>query len=271
MKILGIIMAYDEADCISNAVAALRGACTTVAVFHHGHDPATRQAIQCWSQNHNDVRLIEIDEEAVPFAIGDIQSSMLWNVIGTFVRGEMNNYSWVIWQAADELLRMPDGRLVTNLGIDREARKGITVIRPFIREFWMSDADNGSNDYLERLRHYQTKPNGHAPRAWDITLTPKDIPIGLHIQDPAIRPKRFPFYGLWPVGTKVSNNEWLLDHYPARTEEQFRAKVAKRNCKTFSGEQRFSAYRNRAASIVKSHARMRYEHRDLELPCVYSE
>ncbi len=267
MRILGIIMAYDEADCISNAIRSLVQVCNEVVVFHHGKDCETRQAILDGTRNPTTRLYVEnVDLQRIPFAVDGIQSDKIWNHIGAFVRNLITHFDWVIWQAADELLRDRSGTLVSRNAIEFNDAAGIDVIRPLIREFWLTDADNGASSYCERLKYYDAKPKGHAPRAWRIGLTPTHIPIGLHIQDPATGRKRFPFYEFWPEGTRVSNNEWLLDHYPARTEEQFRRKVAARNFTTSTGEQRFRAYRDKAKSVVRSHSRLSHETRTLEIP-----
>lgn len=262
MRILGIIMAYDEADCIGSAIRSLLPVCDDVYVFYHGKNDETRTAIG----NCKSAKLHIQYVSHIPFAVDGIQSDKLWNHIGDFVRNQIDMYDWVIWQAADELLRDRSGALVSRNAIEFNDAAGIDVIRPLIREFWLTDADNGASSYCERLKYYEAKPKGHAPRAWRIGLTPTHIPIGLHIQDPATGRKRFPFYEFWPEGTRVSNNEWLLDHYPIRSEIQFRNKIAARNCKTESGEQRFSSYRKDDCSLLKQHKAMSRESRKLEMP-----
>lgn len=262
MRILGIIMAYDEADCIGSTIRSLLPVCDDVYVFYHGRDDETRTIIS----NCQSAKLHIQHVSHIPFAVDGLQSDRLWNHIGGFIRGKAIYYDWVIWQAADELLRDRSGALVSRNAIEFNDGAGIDVIRPLIREFWLTDADNGASSYCERLKYYKAKPKGHAPRSWRISLTPSHIPIGLHIQDPATGKKRFPFYEFWPEGIRVSNNEWLLDHYPARTEKQFRNKIAARNFKTATGEQRFGAFRDKTRSVVRAHKDMTRETRTLAMP-----
>jgi glycosyltransferase involved in cell wall biosynthesis len=228
MRVAGVIMAYNEEDVIWNAISYLhRGGCD-VHVFDHGsEDQTTEIAIQA-ARSYPRIHYHYIDRRECPAVVDGYQAALLWNHIGRWVRSQIGTFDWIVWQAADELIREPDGRLLTVAGIEREAAAGCQVIRPLLRDFVLSQGDERV-PYLQRLKNYRTEPSGHCPRAWQIDLTPAEIPIGLHIQDPETGAKTHPHYAYWPEGTIVSNNQWLLDHYRLRSVAQAERKARERD------------------------------------------
>lgn len=257
-------MVKDEADCVGNAVAALVDVVDDLFVFQHGEDDSVRGVVDQFF----DATRVQVDEDEYPFARNGVQSDALWNFIGEFVRRFADSHEWLIWQAADELLRSPDKALVSRAAIKAENQKGVDVIRPLIRNFWLTAKDGDTGTYLDRIQHYKENWKGHAPRAWRTRLTPRPVPIGLHVQDPLTGPKVFPFYAYWPNGTRVSNNEWFLDHYPARSPEQFEAKVISRSFRTSTGQRRFNGRRGRADAAFIDRKSARKERDRLDMPCL---
>jgi glycosyltransferase involved in cell wall biosynthesis len=267
MRILGVIPAYNEADCVANAIRAQLRSCDEIHVFDHGSTDGTASIVDSFGPPV--YREVVDREEVPPKDTAGRQSFALWHLIARFIIDRQHEFDWVVWSDADDLMREPDGRLATHEGIEREAARGTQVIRPLIRLFWPSTIDPTEGSYLNRLRYCMTRPQGHAPRAWQTILTPPNLPAGAHVQDPAIRPKRWPFYLLWPVGTRVSNNEWLSDRYPFRSPEQIDRKILReRDWITPLGKKRFVEYQTagRVTGLVRDHRRMTQETRELEMP-----
>ncbi len=278
MRVLGVMNAYNEADCIGTAVCSMVEAGVDMHVFDHGSTDNTADVLAPLIKRQ-EIRYHYVDRTEVPAMVGPKQSSAIWDHVAAFVRSQISEYDWVVWQAADELVRQPDGELITVEAIEREAARGIQVIRPLIRNFQMTRQDGKDGHLARRLKRFRPGPTGHAPRAWEIGLTPNPMIIGQHVQDPAITPKLHGFYGLWPVGTVVSNNEWLLDHYPLRSEEQALRKVMKeRNWIGPTNSPRYGPLRQRLLAAQKSQIKMHLrlcvnkqlvlEDRDLPLPGV---
>lgn len=249
MKVLGIIPAYNDGDCLENAVRWLAGICDAIHVFDHGSTDNTRERIESMSIEPS---YHYVDRKDVPPMDPDgVQSFALWRLLAAFALDQAEEYDWLAWSDADEIVRAPDGRLANRDALAAAEAEGIQVIRPLIREFLpRAKDDQGETNYLLRLRHYVDRSTGHCPRIWKTALTPWNLPAGAHVQDPATGPKVHYFYELWPEGTKVSNNEWLLDHYPFRSRQQATRKILQdRGWITPNGDRRYNHYRRRDGGI----------------------
>lgn len=271
MKILGVIPVYNEDDCISNAISVLLRACDRVDVFDHGSTDMTAEIIREFSRVDKRVRHIYADRNKYPIAgVDGRQVFVFWYFIASNIIAETDRFDWVVWADADEILRQPNGAIVTKEAIERESQRGTDAIRPLLRQFRLSTADAVDGDYLHRMRHYQVNPKAQSPRAWRIHLTPPNLPDGAHVQDRNIQPKRQPTHLWWPNGTRVSNNEWLLDNYPFRSAEQATEKILNgRNYTMPNGQRRFRQNLDKNGNIrnlIWNASRLKHEHRDLEMP-----
>ena len=269
MRLLGITMAYNEQDCIANALRLLLDSGHEVHVFDHGSTDKTEQI--CLDHVKDGVFYHYINRAIIPASIKGVKSPALWRYLGKFARSVRSQFDWVTWLAADEILRLPDGSLPTARAFEREMEKGTQVIRPLVREFRMTDADvRSQKDFRMRLCHYVVNWKAHSPRGWLTEMTPRVMPDGLHIQDRATGKRVRPRYGFWPAGTRVSNNTWLLDHYPLRTVEQATRKVMKeRNWVTRTGAQRYGQlYRNKCRNLIKEATSCRLQKRPLPMPAL---
>jgi hypothetical protein len=216
MRILGVIPAYNEADCIPTAYRAMRRITDDVHIFDHGSTDDTPDV--------TGATIHHMSRKKYPIKQMDgVQSSALWHAIGNWIRQQ--DADIVVWHDADEFLRQPDQRLA-----DREsiilAMTEFDVIRPLLREYTYRP---GPGHYLQKMKMYRRLPMGHSPRVWEHELTPNPLPIGMHVQDPATGPAVHPHYIYWPEGTRVSNKEWFLEHYPFRSEAQVKRKLDERN------------------------------------------
>lgn len=265
MRILGVTLAYNEEDCIGNTIAILKRCCDGIMVFDHGSTDNTLSIAQ-----EADVNTFSFDRSKFPPKDrSGRQTSEVWQLVARWILCQNNYFEWVVWLDADEILRTPQGKLPTKTDIEHAATiEGVNVIRPLIREFCMTKVDSEGNDYLHRLRYYRKNELGHAPRAWSICLTPENVPPGRHIQDPSTGKKVHPFYLFWPEGTKVSNNKWLLDHYPFRSREQAKRKVLHdRNWITPLGKRKYFNYiRNGSVDVTVSRNKLTLQASELETP-----
>ncbi|MDH3729585.1 MAG: glycosyltransferase family 2 protein [Acidimicrobiia bacterium] len=211
MKILGVIMAYNEADIVAYAARSLIGAeFDEVHLFDHGSSDATIDAAREAGIEH-----VHHIKRSVPF-------QRVWPTISSWINKQALNFEWVVWQAADEVLRPPEDVPLHRSHIERAAGNRYRVIEPKMRLYWPNVADDPAEpDIVKRLRHYRwvTSPirhSNHIPRCWEIGLT-GGMPRGLHR-----RPSRWA-----KKAVRINRNNWILEHRPIRTEEQGRQKVLK--------------------------------------------
>ena len=222
MNILGVTLAYNEADCIETAMKMLLRCCDSVIVFDHGSTDDTADIVDAMPG----VDRVAIDRLTCPVVDKDgRQTPLPWRFVAKALLRCQDVFDWVVWIDADEILRKPDNELPIKADIEREAQSGIQVIRPLIRKFFMTNNNGPENNYLRSLCYYKTYEIGHAPRAWQLNLTPENVPPGRHVYDTTTGPRVHPFYIPWPNGTRVSNNRWLLDHYPFRSQAQATKKI----------------------------------------------
>lgn len=265
MRIIGIMPAYNEEDVIRDSCRALARYCDEVHVFDHGSTDKTPLVLEAMSRETGTF-VHRLDRTEIPPVDKEgHQSFALWEHLAAFAISQVSRFDWLVWSDADDFLREPDGRLATHEGIERVAAQGFQVIRPLIRIFTRTDKDPSEGSYFKRIRYFRTVPRGHAPRAWEIGLTPPDLPAGAHIQDPATLPKTYDFYHLWPAGTRVLNNVWLNDQYPFRSDEQMQGKLDSRNWISPTGGKRYEDLR-RGGGDKKTAVGLTRETRELETP-----
>lgn len=222
LKLLGVINAYNEEDCIGRAVRSLVDAEHHVRVFDHASTDRTIEV--ALEAGAHEIELVTVGK--APRGRPGKPSRAIWSYVSRSINKFGARYNWVTWQAADELIFDPWGSPISKAGIEREIAGGVQVIRPLIMEFWptaQDPAEADCPDYVDRLRWYTMRPRSHAPRSWLLKLT-GTMPRGLHRAD-----RKLPRYRaedeVWPPGTRVSNNRWQLRHYPIRTREQAERKI----------------------------------------------
>lgn len=199
MRLLGIIHAHNEEDVIARSMSMLLESGHHVHVFDHNSTDGTADIVQ--------------DQPGVAYHRARTSFPALFNHVAAFINRKPHD--WVTWMDADELLRDPDGNLVSRQAIKEEWKAGIGVIRPLVREFWLTDADNQEQeDHVQRLRHFRYRKKLMAPRSWLRRLTGTRFRQGRHRSD-------LEWYGR----PTVNAEQWLLDHYPVRTVEQATRKI----------------------------------------------
>lgn len=265
MNILGVTLAYNEEDCIQTAMRMLLRCCDHIIVFDHGSTDNTAEIVDAMPG----VDRVTIDRLACPVIDKDgRQTPLPWRFVAKELLQRQDIFDWVVWIDADEILRKPGGQLPCKADIESEAQNGVQVIRPMIRRFFMTDKNDNGSDYLLSFRHYKECARGHAPRAWQLNLTPENVPPGRHVYDTTTGPRLHPFYIAWPEGTVVSNNLWLLDHYPFRSKTQATKKVLEdRNWITPLDQRRYFNYiRNGRVNVQRSARGLTYVAQPLEMP-----
>ncbi len=227
LKCLGIMLVYNDGDCVQNALRCMVDAGHEVHAFDHGSTDETADIIK----SMNGVTYHRIDRRKKTF-------NYCWTGISRFIGAMALEFDWVTWIAADEFLRDPLGQPLSIEAIELERSAGIRVIRPVVREFWLTEADGDDPDPMRRMRHYRMRPNmGPCPRSWELRLT-RIMPFGLH------RPNAG-----WGVSVAaISDRRWTVDHYPIRSMGQARRKIMReRNPRPYYGRHR----KNNCRDIVR--------------------
>lgn len=203
MKVLGITLVFNEADCVTNALNCLAGVADHVLAFDHGSTDGTADIIKGYG---GPVILSNLSRRKVPYA-------RAWHRISKCIR-EKSGFDWVVWLSADEVLRQPTGEWIDRQSLARLHNDGFRVIRPKGREFWITEKDGDQANCIERMRHFYYAKAGHSPRAWRHDLT-GTMPYGLHRYDHQ-----------WGIPVRhISRDQWILDHYPVRSVEQGTRKI----------------------------------------------
>lgn len=239
MRLLGIVHAFNEEDCIGHALDCLLEAeHDQVVAFDHGSTDGTPDVLASYGSRISVIR-IERKQKSFP---------ALFGTISHYIRARHDDFDWVTWIDADEILRPPQGSALTRTHLEVELKRGTQVIRPLLCEFWLSTVDPPEPevpDYLQRVRRYRKRPGPSCPRGWKPALTGR-MPQGRH------RHARE-----WPKGTIISNNRWFLHHYPVRSLEQGKRKIMQERQ---WGPEHYRRYRReRCANLVRP---------PKELPCL---
>ena len=230
MKLLGMIPIYNDADCVPFSVRALLRCVDELHIWNHGSTDNTQAVLLALQDEHPRIHLHYLDRKEFPSTAPDGQRSFsMWTHLSQFVLDHQDEFSHVLWNDADDLIREPDGKLATREGLEAEFAKGVQVIRPLLRIFQLSAKDSQEGHYLDRMRRFKYVKNGHTIRAWETRLSPIPNPT-CHVMDRTCGGKPFPHYTYWPEGTVVSNNEWLLDCYPFQSQEQAARKILGAGC-----------------------------------------
>lgn len=233
MKLLGIIHAYNEDDCIENAIECLLNSAHDVHVFDHGSSDNTADKVR----SYGNVKYHYLDREKIHFFRG---RNNLYTVISQFIGSKVNDFDWVTWMDADEILHGANGMDLAK-SIHKDFARGSKVIRGTIHEYWITEKDDFSQEnYLDRLKHYRVRPPqtaGGICRGWAIELT-REMQRGRH---------RKTWNGV------ISDWEYVLKHYPIRTLEQGKRKIMKeRNWQSKGDGTHYKVYReNECNNLIK--------------------
>ena len=208
MRMLGIIMAYNDEDCIHNAIKCLLKANHEVHVFNHGSTDSTRNVILNYP-----VTLIDLNRNRWPNFTKNGQDNVHYAVTKHIQKNTLN-YDWVSWIDADEILESHDHTPINN-DIIRASEQGCVGIFSRLLNYWMTESDNQDEDnYLKRIYRYEDLGmhySGGVFRSWDIKQTPTMTEAT----------KRHTFLNGRPMSMHAS----LLHHYPVRTIDQAYNKI----------------------------------------------
>jgi glycosyltransferase involved in cell wall biosynthesis len=238
LKLLGIIHAYNEEDCIENAIKCLLNSKHAVHVFDHGSTDNTAKIIKSFK----DVTYHYLDRDKIPFSKRNSNKD-LFAIISQFINKQAKQFDWVTWLDADEILLPPKNFNALEDAIQAEHDRGMGVIRGTIHEYWITEEDDETiKDYLTRLKYYRVRRPSTAHginRSWQINLTGNKIPRGKH------RSK-------WKK--PISNWVYILKHYPIRSLEQGKKKILKeRNWEENRKGAHYKEYKqNKCANLYKN-------------------
>ena len=204
MKLVGVIMAYNDQDCIGNAIECLLKEHDDEMVFDHGSTDDTAKVIQSLPCHYEYVSRTLFPNFNVP------GNNNIHYKVTTWIRDSIPHYDWVSWIDADEILEStnPDKTLKQEI-IDAH-NSGYKGIQSILRNYWITEEDDYTEaDYLKRIKRYEDSPphsGGGINRSWNINITPIMTEATL----------RHTFFR----NHSISPNPTLLRHYAIRTPEQ---------------------------------------------------
>lgn len=235
-KMLGVLLCYNDADILENALAHLLEHNHDVIVWDHGSDDETSKVLDQYAPHL-------LERTFVPRSVDfyGLYQSMSRHIMDKYVR----KYDWVSWPDQDELLEGPDRTKPYDKWVRDIYKQGYDSVQFNNYNFWFTAADDTSIlSPVERVRHYALFPDC-APRvrAWKASQT--NIRLFNHN----------------PVGAHPAPMLFNLRHYPMRSLVQMQRRLQKDRAGLQRGNSNYH-YNNmaaREASLLIDPARLHFD------------
>lgn len=210
LKLLGVIMTYNDADCLHGAIECLLEGHDAVYVFDHGSTDNTREIVAKYPKVfYENVNRIDWPNFMVP------GTNNIHYKITSFINSQKPNFDWVTWIDSDEVLTSSNPDMSLREEIEQAHAGGFDCLDATLYEYWMTEDDDPSiQDFRDRIKHYENKGRGYCGginRTWKISFTPRMTEGTL----------RHTFFH----GRNMSPSHLILKHYPIRTSEQGYKKI----------------------------------------------
>ena len=203
MRLLGIIMTYNDGDCIHNSIECLLNSGHDVHVFDHGSTDMTHKVLEKYPINVIPVSRQEYPNFTVP------GTNNIHHRVTTYILSKRHEFDWVTWIDADEIILSHDKSNIKN-DIKKANTDGYQGLKSNLREYWCTETDDETEaDYLKRIRNYVELGcdyGGGVNRCWNIDITPTMTEATL----------RHTFF----QGKHISPVKTILKHYPIRDIDQ---------------------------------------------------
>lgn len=221
LKCLGVLLCYNDADILEDAIRALLEDNHDVIAWDHGSDDGTGKVLDKFDKVLTERRLIPRD-----FDFYNLYQEMSANLISNYA----GRYDWISWPDQDELLEGPDRTRSYYDWLQVQHEQGVDYIQFNNFNYWFTEDDDiALNSPVDRIRHYSLFPDC-APRirSWRASKT------------------NIRFFNHNPVdGVKAPVN-FNLRHYPMRTREQMMRRLNKDRANLQRGNSNFH-YNNMAS------------------------
>jgi glycosyltransferase involved in cell wall biosynthesis len=201
-RALGVLLCYNDADMLGDAIEALAANRHDIVVWDHGSDDGTAAVLDRFSGSILERRFVERS-----FDFYRLYEAMSEHLIGNYVR----DYDWISWPDQDEILEGPDRtKSYYDFVVDVFNSEYDWVQFNNINYWFTSLDDSGVVSPVQRIRHYSIFPDC-APRirAWRAAST-----NSRHFNHNP------------PLGERFPTN-FNLRHYPMRSAEQMERRLTK--------------------------------------------
>ena len=225
LKCLGILLCYNDADILEDAIVNLLKSNHDLIVWDHGSDDGTSELLDKYNKHFIERRFINR-----AFDFYNLYQEMSKHLIENYI----NQYDWISWPDQDEILEGPDRSKSYHDWLQMAHDNGTDYIQFNNFNFWFTEADDKNViSPADRVRHYSLFADC-APRIRSWRASRTNIRIFNHN----------PLDG---VQAPVNFN---LRHYPMRTHEQMMKRVFKDRADVRREESNYH-YENMAHQIDK--------------------
>jgi len=202
IKLLGVVLCYNDADILEEALEHLLNTNHDLIVWDHGSDDGTPAILDRYQSQLVERKLIPRS-----FDFYNLYQAMSERLISNYIR----QYDWISWPDQDEFLEGADRSKPYDQWVEKIYAEGYDFIQFNNFNFWLTGEDKQEIlSPVGRIKHYGLFPDC-APRirAWRASKT--NIRVFNH--NP-IEGRKLPY-------------QFNLRHYPMRTPEQLLRRLNK--------------------------------------------
>ena len=202
LRCLGVLLCYNDADILEDAISNLLSANHDLLVWDHGSDDGTGDLLRRHKKDLLELRTIPRE-----FDFYSLYQELSKHLINNYTE----QYDWISWPDQDEMLEGPDRSKSYDSWLQLQYDNGIDYVQFNNFNFWFTEVDDTNVvSPVNRIRHYSLFPDC-APRirCWRASKT--------NIRE----------FNHNPIdGIKAPVN-FNLRHYPMRSTEQMLKRLYK--------------------------------------------
>lgn len=164
MKLLGVLLCYNDAEILPEAIEYLLGQNHDLIVWNHGSTDETQSIIDRYSSSLLETQLIPRD-----FDFYKLYGAMSQHLIENWV----DKYDWISWPDQDEFLEGPNRSMSYAEWVGKVLESEYDWVQFANFNYWFTTADDPSiKSAPERIRHYGLFANcSPRIRAWRAKCT----------------------------------------------------------------------------------------------------
>jgi hypothetical protein len=201
-RALGVLLCYNDADILADAIQALTANGHDIVVWDHGSDDGTAEVLDRFRSCFRERRFIDRS-----FDFYNLYEAMSENLMNNYLR----DYDWISWPDQDEILEGPDRTKSYYEFVTDVYNSEFDWVQFNNMNYWFTDLDDKEIvSPVRRIRHYSIFPDC-APRirAWRASST-----NSRHFNHNP------------PIGARFPVN-FNLRHYSMRSAEQMERRLTK--------------------------------------------
>jgi glycosyltransferase involved in cell wall biosynthesis len=202
IKLLGVLLCYNDADILPDAIEYLLATNHDLIVWDHGSDDGTTAVLDKYHRDLAERRWIPRS-----YDFYNLYQAMSKYLIEEYIR----QYDWISWPDQDELLEGRDRSQTYDRWVEQVCEEGFDYIQFSNFNFWLTSRDDNTiASPTQRIRHYSLFPDC-APRIRSWRASRTNIRVFNHN----------------PIDGKKVPDLFNLRHYPMRSTEQMQRRLNK--------------------------------------------